>query len=304
MLELHRYRPAISVLGGLFLVLWALYQLSEWILLPHLGTAQPVTRALQEIAAKCRAAQKESGDSLGLVVGTSSSIDGVMLGSLASKTRLRWMNLSQPCRSVLQLEATLAPLFASGVRPKVLILGVNPMLLAEKPKSSLLECLRQTERTALLLGAVQIQGAGYAAAKTSNPFREVFRTVGPVERSAVMQSLSQFDEDGRKLPDSYRQNNTEARALRRLLKKCQSIADVTIVLKMPESSIVRGVTPAAADEVLDEILEQETRPSNVHDFRALLDDQVFSDGVHQNEIGREELTKQVLKLLDGHGLTR
>lgn len=293
-----RYREGLPVLLGLGLALAVLWALAESMVLPAWRGISPVERQLQQIAAKCRAAQKgEAGRPIGVIVGNSGSMDGYLLDQLEASTGFAWMNLAQPCRSYQQLETTLFPFFESGLRPRYLIFGSSAMLLAEKPRRRSLQALHDIVAAQLMMAAVVVQGEGYAADTAVRPFASVVRSHGPSSEEGWQSSLSQLQEDERLEASHYAADNAEARALQSILRRCRQTAEALVVVKMPEGSRLRSVIPESAYRLEDRLLAEALPGVPVLDARGLLSDEDFVDQRHQNEDGRRRLTAELLQVL-------
>ncbi len=252
----------------------------------------PDQALLRRLTALSYRAAQEAPQNTAVIIGHSSATEGFELARMSQETPWRWTNQATwgaGQGSFRALELNLAPLLESGLRPPVIVLGVHAMSTGKEVRPDLARDYRNLFSGWLTRLALKVQGEGYARGEEHDPWAEISREIH-FKREDQIQAWS---ESFRLEPSVYTEDSPEVDAMARVMTRLKGRSDRLLVVKMPESTLLRTRTPEEATRLLDRTLEG----YDVLDCRDLLSDQEFADLLHPNQQGRDRLTALVLQRL-------
>jgi hypothetical protein len=291
MLQPRRYLAGALLVIPLFLAVRGFWWLVE-LALPQLGAIwEPDREALAYVSGKCAAA-RQANVPFGLIVGSSSAADSFWVSDLERESGLKWMCLAAAGGSLDRVLLSLDPYFASGLRPRVIILGLHPMLL-KSPKRKPGSAVRLLLLTALEKVALKVRKGDIPSQTSPDPFADLAQSDRPFDQHYADVALEVWRSEGAFEPSTYRTDSREARVLQELLSKLQETTSSLIVLKAPEHPQLRTLVPPQADDVVNTL----ARGLPIHDLRDALPPEAFVDPVHKNDLGRRYLGPKIPEVL-------
>lgn len=290
---LGRYVPFLQV--GLVLCIGVMLLL--WFTAPMVRRSTPVIfpdqALLRRLTALSYRAAREAPQNTAVIIGHSSATEGFELARLSAETPWRWTNQATwgaGQGSFKALDLNLAPLFESGLRPATIVVGVHAMSTGKEVWPDLARDYRNLANAWLTRLALKVQGEGYARDESHDPWAEISREI----RFRSEDQIQAWSESLRLDPSVYTEDSPEVDAMRAVLSKLEARTDRLLVVKMPESTVLRSRTPEQAMALLDKTLSG----FEVIDCRDLLSDEEFADLLHPNELGRKKLTDRILSTLN------
>lgn len=233
-------------------------------------------------------------ESFGIIFGLSSGVDGFDLPQLTRTTGYPWSNFSVRGGSYRTMELSSQPLNSVSRKFKVCVIACHPMVLARPTKLDQDEEMRRRIGAQLEIWARAVQEEGYVAGVDIKADKTPDGLFGRGTRHNCNHQLNGWRDKGFLLPERYSKRSLQFVALQKLLHRMSQLSDRLIIVKMPESAIVRQTIPPEADELFQSLVEG----YEVLDLNDQLPSEDFYDHVHPNEKGRVKVTQSLLQQLD------